>query len=140
MSTSPRRTPADPELARYRSLRDALVWLAGMLVLTYLSSVLVLPWKVVSLGFALAGIAVGVLALVRTARIASPWVLRMAAAAGLVGCALFGFVAAAQVVFWDATTSFERCTDGALTERAVQRCGSEYAEHLGGIPGPAVGG
>src|SRR5690606_8287777 len=28
----------DPDLTKYRSLRDALLWVAGMLLLTYLSS------------------------------------------------------------------------------------------------------
>jgi hypothetical protein len=127
----------DPELTRYRSLRDALVWLAGMLLLTYLASVLPLPWKVVSLAFAAAGIVFGILCLVRTARVPAPWVLRVGAVAGMAGCALFGFVAASQIVFWEATTSFEDCTAGAITERALERCGQEYTERLAGFTAPA---
>lgn len=127
----------DPGLARYHSLRDALVWLAGMLLLTYLASVLTLPWKVASLAFAAAGIVFGILSLVRTARIPAPWVLRVGALAGMAGCALFGFVAAAQIVFWEATTRFEDCTAGAITERALERCSQEYTEHLAGFPGPS---
>lgn len=127
-------TSTDPELARYRHLRDALVWVAGMLLLTYLASVLPLPWKAASLAFALAGIVVGVLALVRASGIRSAWAVRVGALAAMAGCALFGIVAAAQIVFWDATTQFERCTAGALTDRALERCSQEYTEQLTRFP------
>ncbi|MCY1158830.1 MAG: hypothetical protein MOP51_1854 [Citricoccus sp.] len=136
MSQTAPGASTDTELTRYRSLRNALVWLAGMLLLTYLASVLTLPWKAVSLVFAVTGIVFGVLALVRTARIPAPWVLRVGAVAGMAGCALFGFVAASQVVFWDATTRFEDCTAGAITERALEQCSQEYTEQLAGFTGP----
>ena len=136
MSQTATGASTDPEPGRYRSLRNALVWLAGMLLLTYLASVLPLPWKAVSLVFAAAGIVFGILALVRTARIPAPWVLRVGAVAGMAGCALFGFVTASQVVFWDATTRFEDCTAGAITERALERCTQEYTEQLAGFAGP----
>jgi hypothetical protein len=122
----------DPDLTRYRSLRDALIWVAGMLLLTYLSSVLTLPWKAVSLVFAVVGLAWGVVALVRTAHVSSPWVLRIATVAGMAGCAVFGFVASAQIVFWDATEQFEGCLSSALTHRALDACTSTYTEQLGG--------
>jgi hypothetical protein len=128
---------ANPELTRYRSLRDAMVWVAGLLLLTYLSSLLTLPWKAVSLVFAAGGIAWGVVALVRTARVASPWVLRIAALAGIAGCLVFGFVASAQIVFWDATEEFESCLSSALTDRALEACTSTYTEQLGGMAVPA---
>ncbi|MDI3331331.1 MAG: hypothetical protein QJR09_11465 [Micrococcus sp.] len=137
MSQTAPGTSTDHRLARYHSLRDALVWLAGMLLLTYLASVLPLPWKVVSLAFAAAGIAFGILALVRTARLPAPWLLRVGAVAGMAGCALFGFVAASQIVFWEATTAFEDCTAGAITERALERCSQEYTEHLARFTVPA---
>jgi hypothetical protein len=133
-------TSSDPELARYHSLRNALVWLAGMLLLTYLTSVLPLPWKAGSLAFAAAGIVFGILSLVRTARLPEPWLLRVGAAAGMVGCGLFGFVAASQIVFWEATTTFEDCTAGAITERALERCGQQYSEQLGQFSVPPDAG
>lgn len=123
----------DAELRRYRSLRDALLWLAGMLLLTYLASVLTLPWKAVSLLFAAAGLVWGVVALVRTAHVKSPWLLRFATAAAMAGCAVFGFVASAQILFWDATEQFEACTSSALTDRALQGCTGAYTEQLGGF-------
>ncbi|GAA4772756.1 hypothetical protein [Citricoccus nitrophenolicus] len=123
----------DAELKRYRSLRDALLWVAGMLLLTYLASVLTLPWKTLSLLFAAAGLAWGVVALVRTAHVKSPWVLRLATAAAMAGCAVFGFVAMAQILFWDATVQFETCTSSALTDRALQGCTGTYTEQLGGF-------
>ncbi|WP_313821026.1 hypothetical protein [Citricoccus sp.] len=129
----------DPELKKYRSLRDALLWVAGMLLLTYLSSVLTLPWKAVSLGFALAGLVWGVVALLRTAHVKSPGVLRFATAAAMAGCATFGFVASAQIVFWDATEQFEECTSSALTDRALENCSSTYTERLGGTALPGAG-
>ncbi|MGW9552562.1 hypothetical protein ACWG8W_16090 [Citricoccus zhacaiensis] len=129
----------DPELKKYRSLRDALLWVAGMLLLTYLSSVLTLPWKAVSLAFALAGLVWGVVALVRTAHVKSPWVLRFATAAAMAGCAMFGFVASAQIIFWDATEQFEECTSSALTDRALENCSSTYTEQLGGTALPGAG-
>ncbi|WP_344225678.1 hypothetical protein [Citricoccus alkalitolerans] len=129
----------DPELKKYRSLRDALLWVAGMLLLTYLSSVLTLPWKAVSLAFALAGLVWGVVALVRTAHVKSPWVLRFATAAAMAGCAMFGFVASAQIIFWDATEQFEECTSSALTDRALENCSSTYTDQLGGTALPGTG-
>ncbi|MGM7669543.1 hypothetical protein [Microbacterium sp. A93] len=123
----------DPDLKKYRSLRDALLWVAGMLLLTYLSSVLTLPWKSVALLFALAGLVWGVVALVRTAHVKSPWLLRFATAAAMVGCAVFGFVASAQILFWDATEQFEQCTSSALTERSLKNCTGTYTEQLGGL-------
>ena len=56
MSQTAPGASTDTELTRYRSLRTALVWLAGMLLLTYLASVLTLPWKAASLVFAVTGI------------------------------------------------------------------------------------
>ncbi|MFC7403188.1 hypothetical protein [Citricoccus sp. GCM10030269] len=126
--------PNDPELKKYRSLRDALIWLAGMLVLTYLASVLTLPWKVVTLPCAAAGLVWGVVALTRTSHVTSPWMLRLAAVAGMAGCLLFGVIASAQIVFWDATEQFEDCTSGALTDRALENCSRVYTEQLGGTP------
>lgn len=122
----------DPDLTKYRSLRDALIWVAGMLLLTYLSSVLTLPWKTVSLVFAAAGVVWGVVALIRTAHVTSPWVLRFATLAAMVGCALFGFVSSAQIIFWDATEQFEDCTSSALTDRAAENCSRSYTSQLGG--------
>lgn len=114
-------------------MRDALLWVAGMLLLTYLSSVLTLPWKALSLLFAAAGLVWGVVALVRTAHVRSPWVLRLATAAAMAGCAVFGFVSTAQILFWDATEQFETCTSSALTDRALQGCTGTYTEQLGGL-------
>lgn len=123
----------DPDLTKYRSLRDALLWVAGMLLLTYLSSVLTLPWKSVALLFAVAGLVWGVVALVRTAHVKSPWPLRLATAAAMAGCAVFGFVASAQILFWDATEQFEDCTSSALTDRSLENCTGTYTEQLGGF-------
>lgn len=123
----------DPDLKTYRSLRDALLWVAGMLLLTYLASLLTLPWKAVALPLAAAGLVCGVVALVRTAHVKSPWLLRFATAAAMVGCAVFGFVASAQILFWDATEQFEACTSSALTDRALENCTGSYTEQLGGF-------
>ena len=130
MSSTP-SPRTDPELARFRSLRDAMLWLAGLVLLTYLSSALPLPWKPVTLVFAAAGLAWGVVALVRSTWVKSLWVLRLAPGAAMAGCLLFGSVAAAQVVFWDATEQFEECSTSALTDRALQNCTDDYAERMG---------
>ncbi|MFB9074053.1 hypothetical protein ACFFX0_23795 [Citricoccus parietis] len=98
-----------------------------------------MPWKAVSLAFALAGLIWGVVALVRTAHVKSPWVLRFATAAAMAGCAMFGFVASAQIIFWDATEQFEECTSSALTDRALENCSSTYTEQLGGTALPGAG-
>lgn len=122
----------DAELKRYRSLRDAMLWVAGMLLLTYLSSVLTLPWKSVTLLFAVAGLVWGVVGLVRTVQVKSPWILRFATVAAMAGCAVFGFVAASQILFWEATEQFEECTSSALTDRSLQNCTGTYTEQIGG--------
>ncbi len=131
--SAPESPRTDPELARYRSLRDAMLWVAGMVLLTYLSSTLTLPFKPVALLFAAAGLVWGGVALARTARVGSPWVLRLATGAAMAGCLFFGVVAAAQVVFWGATEQFEACTASALTDRAQQQCTDDYSEQLGGL-------
>lgn len=122
---------AEEQLERYRRVRTPLLWLMGVLLLTYLSSSLVLPWKALALLLAAVGLGLGVVVLMRSSGVTSPWVVRGAAVFSMLGCILFGLVVAAQMVFWDATSQYEACVAGALTDRARVACDETYFSELG---------
>lgn len=140
---APRPDPSsgtpEEQLERYRRVRTPLLWLTGVLLLTYLSSSLVLPWKGLALLLAAIGIGLGVLVIARSGRIASKWVVRASAVFAMLGCAMFALVVTAQMVFWNATAEHESCMAGALTDRARVACENAYFSELG-VSSPAESG
>lgn len=129
----PDRRPENPEaqLERYRRVRTPLLWLIGTLLLSYLASGLVLPWKLATLGFSLGGLVLGVIVLARSGGIVSKWAVRLSAIFGMIGCAFFGLFAVSQIAFWNATTDYESCMAGAITDTARVNCETTYFSELG---------
>lgn len=127
----PAQGSPEEQLERYRRVRTPMLWLMGVLVLTYLSSSLVLPWKGLALLLAAIGIALGILVIARSGGIASRWILRTSAIFAMLGCAMFALMAMAQMVFWNATAEHEACIAGALTDRAQTACQDAYFSELG---------
>lgn len=137
-------TPEE-QLERYRRVRTPLLWLMGVLLLTYLSSSLVLPWKGLTLLLAAIGLGLGVLVIARSGRIVSTWVVRAAAVFAMLGCAMFALVVTAQMVFWSATAEHESCSrrahgpgPGGLRERLLLRARSLFTRRVRPDAGPVT--
>lgn len=121
----------DETPAANRPAGSMLLALLGCLLGTYLASTFVLPWKLLTLPFAVAGLVFAVMALRRTTAAKTPMLLPVAATAGLLGCVFFAGIVVAQAIFWDSTADYEQCMAEALTDRAGHECSNQYNEHLG---------
>jgi hypothetical protein len=107
-----------------------MLWLGAVLIGTYVGMSLRLPYKVLAPMLAL----VAVVAAIRVLRLARAQdyavVVWVAGIASLLGALVFGGIATAQIVFWDAARQYEQCTAQALTTSAEAQCETDYSKSL----------
>jgi len=113
-----------------RKVSDGMLWLGAALIGTYMGMSLPLPYKVVAPMLAL----VAVVAAIRVLRLARAQdyavVVWVAGIASLLGALVFGGIATAQIVFWEATRQYEQCMAQALTTSSEAQCESDYSRSL----------
>ncbi|GAB3850365.1 hypothetical protein [Nesterenkonia populi] len=131
-TTSPSGAPAGGQRSPEK-LRADLKWLGwGMLavVIAWGTAQLPLPYKLLAVAAGLAGIALGVLMLVRSVRVKAGAMMHLAAVFTGLCCGLLGISAGAQALFWEATAEFEACTERAVTDRAHNQCLQDYEDSM----------
>jgi hypothetical protein len=130
----PRATELDEKTFRFYGRFTG--WLVLALLLSYIGLQLPLPWRLIALIAGVAGVAGGVVLLVQCFRKKLPVMMHISAIAAVLCCGVFGFTAASQAIFWDATAEFDDCRSSALTERSMDRCLLEYEDGmLRSVPG-----
>ena len=138
-SRSPRgsrseKPPADEEQQAYYS--RFLGWLVLAIIVGYAGLQMPLPWRLLTLAASLFGVVGGVVLFVQSLRRKLSLVVTFGAALVTLSCGLFLLIAGVQVVFWEASDAFDTCVRSAVTERALDRCYSEYEQDvLSLIPG-----
>lgn len=127
--------------ARQRSpeeLKADVKWLGwGMLavLLAWGAAQMPLPYKLAAAAAGVAGVALGILMIVRSVRAKAGVMMHLAAVFTGLCCGLFGLSAGAQAIFWDATVEYEACLDRAVTDRAENQCVQDYEQNMLRLPG-----
>lgn len=133
-SPSKRGPELDDERRRFYS--RFLGWLLLTIILGYAGLQMPLPWRVVTVVASLAGVIGGVWLLVAALRKRLPALMPIAAILVVACSGFFLLTAGMQVIFWDATATFEECMNSAVTERATSRCFDEYEQDVfNSVPG-----
>lgn len=131
------RPEVDDETRRFYS--RFIGWLVLALIIGYAGLQLPLPWRLVTIAAALAGLAGAVVLLVHAIRKRLMMTTTIASVIFLVCFGFFLFSAAFQLVFWEASVQFDECLRSSVTERSTQACYDEYEQNMfDSIPG--VGG
>lgn len=115
-------------------VRAAIVLMLG----AYLGAGAMLPWKLAAVALGAAGVVVGVVATIKAFRGAVPVVLRVTIAVATLACLLFTLSTGLQSLFYHATSEYEQCLRGSVTDRTTAKCQREYEEklrNLDGLPG-----
>ncbi|MCC9175329.1 hypothetical protein [Arthrobacter sp. zg-Y179] len=120
---SGRHAPTD-EQKRNAIQYVRLFWL--LMLATLLSSSMVLPWKLIPLALGIAGLVVGIIAVIKLARRRMGPLLPILVSLGLVMTALTTLGLAGMTLLWDETMTYESCMRSALTLDGVEACEAEY--------------
>lgn len=113
-----------------------LGWLVLAIILGYAGLQMPLPWRLLSVAAGLFGVVGGVVLFIQSLRRKLSAIVLIGAVLVTLTCALFLLTASMQLIFWDASAGFEECMRAAVTQRAVDRCYSDYEEDmLSVIPG-----
>lgn len=107
-----------------------LGWLILAIVLGYAGLQMPLPWRLLSVAAGLFGVVGGVVLFVQCLRRKLSAVVLIGAVLVTVCCGLFLLTASLQLIFWDASAGFEECMRTAVTQRALDRCYSNYEEDM----------
>ncbi|ASN40333.1 hypothetical protein [Paeniglutamicibacter terrestris] len=106
--------------------RATIMTMAGTLICWYLP----LPFNLIGLLFAAAGLVCGIVTCVIALRTPASGMLRIAAPIATLGCVLVALPLVVQLVFYGPTVAFKDCTTDALTLRSQALCTQHYQEQL----------
>lgn len=99
------------------------VWLTvACMGATYLASFLLLPWRIVGLPIAIAGIVLGVITMRLAFRTPGSGFLKLAAPLSVFSCGLFAIIFSGQALFLGPMLEYQDCRNGALTLRSESAC------------------
>lgn len=127
-----------PEEDVLQRIAAVSVWIRAVVLfvlLAYLLSSVVLPWKIASVVFGVAGIFCGVVATVKVFRRKLPGVLRVTLPLATVACLLFTISTATQVLFYQPTADYEQCMADTVTQRSQAQCKHDYDQKLSTFQG-----
>lgn len=127
-SSPPPRRAVDPETARRASrfvLHFTLLLLAALVTTS-----LPLPWQLGSLGFAIAGLVVGLVGLRRVWRTGLRESFAPLMLFGLVFALLMTLSRSAMLMFWSVQMARQDCLDHAVTIDAREQCEADYQRSL----------
>lgn len=111
-------------------------WLLLGLIIGYAGLQMPLPWRLVTIAACLAGFAGAITLLVLAIRKKLPAMVLIGSLIFAFSCGYFLMVAGMQAIFWDASVQFDDCLRSAVTERAIERCFTEYEQDIiGTVPG-----
>lgn len=138
--TTPQLKPGKPDPAEQpeglRRHARLMGWLVLAIIVAYGAFQLPLPWRLLSLAAGVAGVAGGIVLIVRCVKDKTPALFWISAVLVIICCGMFALLGAMQAMFWDASVIFDQCRVTAVTERGMARCFSEYQENmLSSVPG-----
>lgn len=111
-------------------------WLVLAIVIGYAGLQMPLPWRIVTAVAALAGITGGIALFVQAIRRRLSALTLASAVAVTLCCGVFLVSAGTQLLFWEASAAYDACLSSAVTERATDRCYSDYEDAvMSSIPG-----
>lgn len=133
-----RRHPADETARIYYS--RFLGWLILAIIVAYVGLQMPLPWRVMTALAALIGVVGGLVLFVQCIRRKLPALVLIGAVLVTLSCGLFLATAGMQLIFWEASATFDECMRSALTQRSVNDCSTQYQDDifssLTGAPAP----
>ncbi len=113
------------------------LWLLLAVIVSYGALQAPLPYRLLALAAGLAGVGGGIWLLIQALRKKLSAFMVLSGIVSVLACGMFAGTAAAQALFWNATVEFDECRQGALTERSMSRCYSEYEENMqDSLPSP----
>lgn len=130
-STDRRRRPT-PEEAR--SASRPVMWFSVLLLAALLFPTLTPPWPLALLSgvLALAALALGIYALVKTIRVRLGGVILPVLIVSLLFAVYLVVSSVAQVILWDEYAAYQECTDRALTVQAERACAGTLEDAVRG--------
>lgn len=89
---------------------------------TFLASLATLPWRLVGLPLAIAGLVIGILTSRKAFQTPGSGILKLGAPLATFSCGLFAIILAGQAFFFAPSLEYQECLEGALTLRTQQSC------------------
>ncbi|WP_417215902.1 hypothetical protein [Arthrobacter sp.] len=127
--------PDEDAVARLAAVTGWVRAVVLLVLLAYLTSSLVLPWKIASVAFGWAGVLCGVVASVKVLRRKLPGVLRVTVPLATLACLLFTVSTSTQVLFYQPTSDYEQCMATTVTDRSQAQCKHDYEQKLSTLQG-----
>lgn len=140
---APPRTGAPAPSEAARAARRQVLHFSLLLLASWLTASLPLPWEASGLAFAVAAVVVGIRALRTAVRAGLRDRLAPVLAFGLTFAVLLVLSMAATLVFWPVQMERQECLSGALTISAREACETQFqqslSEHLMRLTGQSAG-
>lgn len=127
--------PEEDAAQRIAAVSGWIRALVLFVLLSYLLSSVVLPWKIASVAFGLAGIVAGIIASVKVFRRKLPGILRITLPLATLACLLFTVSTSTQVLFYQPTAEYEQCMADTVTDRSQAQCKHDYDQKLSTLQG-----
>ncbi|MFJ6417735.1 hypothetical protein [Paeniglutamicibacter sp. NPDC091659] len=130
MAVKPLSPGADPARPMFAWVRATILLMAA----AYAASFAHLPWRLVGLPFAVAGLVVGFITCLKAFGNPGAGFLRLAAPIATLACALFTATLGAQALFYQPSLEYQRCMADALTLGSQQQCLNNLQNQLLPVP------
>lgn len=127
-SQPPESDPKKDDKALVRN-REGVIF-AILFAASLLASTYPLPWSMLSVLFALLGLAWAIRYFIAGARTQKPGSWIVLGAVGTLGCLLMLVTAAVNAAMWPVQSEYEKCVASAITEQAALGCVSEREDGL----------
>ena len=130
MVVKPLSPAADPARPLFPWVRASTLLMA----VAYAASFASLPWRLVGLPFALAGLAVGFITCLKAFGNPGAGFLRLAAPIATLACGMVAATLGAQALFYQQSLEYQQCMENALTLGSQQQCLTNLQHQL--LPDP----
>lgn len=104
------------------------------MVVAYAASFAPLPWRLIGLPFAAAGLLLGFTACLKAFRNPGSGLILLAASMATLACGLFTVSLGGQALFYAPSYEYQQCMENALTLTSQQQCTTNLENQL--IPAP----
>ena len=130
MAVRPLSPGADPARPLFAWVRATILVMA----VAYAASFVPLPWRLVGLPFAVAGLVVGFITSLKAFGNPGAGFLRLAAPIATVACGLVALTLGAQALFYQQSLEYQQCMENALTLGSQQQCLTNLQNELLPVP------
>ncbi|GAA1497422.1 hypothetical protein [Paeniglutamicibacter kerguelensis] len=126
MAVKPLSPGADPARPLFAWVRATILIMA----VAYAASFAPLPWRLVGLPFAAAGLVIGFITCLKALRNPGAGFLRLAAPIATLACGLVAVTLGAQALFYKPSIEYQQCMADALTLSSQQQCTTNLQNEL----------